>query len=352
MPENKLNILIVEDERIIAIDLRKTLEKIGYNVCEVFSSGEEALVFLEKNRPNLILMDIMLAGELTGIDTALIVSEKFDIPVVYLTAYTDSETLQKAKITEPYGYLPKPFEANGLHTIIEMAVYKHRVERQLREKTRELEEEKLKTDQLLLNIFPSEIVKELKLNGSVSPRLYPDTTILFTNFYDFSGITTQMAPSKIVGELNDIYHQFDLIVEEHELEKLKTFGDSYMIGGGIPKECDDHALKVVKAAFKMHEYLNNRNMKSEVQWKMKAGINTGQVVAGIVGMHKYTYDIWGDSVNIASRMESSCEPGKINISGSTYNKVKCMFDCEYRGKLKAKGKGEIDMYFVKGLKKT
>lgn len=350
MSDKQINILIVEDERIIAIDIKKTLEKIGYTVCSIFCSGEEALFYLETKKADLILMDIMLAGNLTGIDTAQIITEKFDLPVVYLTALTDEETLQKAKVTGPYGYLPKPFEANGLHTVIEMSVYKHQIEKQLREKTRELEEEKRKTDQLLLNIFPVDIVKELKLKGSVNPRLYAGTTILFTNFFDFSGITTDMEPSKIVNELNEIYHHFDLIVEELDLEKLKTFGDTYMIGGGIPKECDDHALKVVNAAFKMHEYLQVRNAKTVTQWKMKAGINSGQVVAGIVGMHKYTYDIWGDAVNIASRMENNCLPGKINISGSTYNLIKDKFECEYRGKLNAKGKGEIDMYFVNRVK--
>ncbi len=305
---------------------------------------------VESENPDLILMDIMLDGELSGIETAKIISENYNLPVIYLTALTDSETLNKAKLTDPFGFLLKPFDERSLHSSIEMGIYKHNIDTQLKEKTVELEREKIKTDQLLNNILPLEIVKELKTNGMVMPRHYNMTTILFTNFEGFTDLSLNLPPNVLISELNEIFHNFDTIIDKYGLEKLKTIGDTYMIAGGLPKEIPDHAVRVVSAALDMFKFLEERNRESNVKWLMKAGANSGQVVAGVVGMNKFTYDIWGDSVNIASRMESSSEPGKLNISGHTYNLIKNDFDCRYRGKLNAKGKGEIDMYFVNGPK--
>ncbi len=350
MSAEKTKILIVEDEFIIAIDLKKILEKMGYEITSYVGKGQEAIERAAIEQPDLILMDIMLSGPMSGIQTAEKIKQKFNIPVVYLTALTDEETLQKAKVTEPLGYLLKPFDERGLHTSIEIALYKHKMETELKIKTAELEEEKKKTDELLHHILPAEVVRELKQKGAAEPRHYEEITILFTDFEGFSEITNRLEPSELVKDLNEIFSSFDTITQKYGLEKLKTIGDTYMIAGGLPKVTHDHAVKVVLAAIDMMEYLEKRNILSATKWLMRAGINSGQVFAGVVGTQKFTYDIWGDTVNIASRMESSSVAGKINISGATYNLIKEYFECEYRGKLNAKGKGEVDMYFVKGIK--
>jgi adenylate cyclase len=350
MKNDKLKILVAEDERIIAVDIRNTLGSLGYEVISTVNTGEEAVKAAEVLRPDLILMDIMLNGEMTGIDAAKIILPQYDIPVIYLTALSDSETLNKAKITEPFGYVLKPYDARILNSAIEMAVYKHKIDSELRKKTRELEEEKIRTDKLLHNILPAEIVDEWKTFGFISPRYYNLISILFTDFIGFTDLSSRLSPDVLVKELNEIFHNFDSIIEAYNLEKLKTIGDTYMIGAGLPKEADDHAVRITRAAIDMQSYINDRNRSSKIQWQMRAGINSGQVIAGIVGTNKFTYDVWGDTVNIASRMESSSLPGKINISGSTYELIKDHFECEYRGKLNAKGKGQIDMYFVKDLK--
>jgi len=348
--KSKLQILVVEDERIIAIDIRNTLRALSYEVIATVSSGEEAVKAAGELKPDLILMDIMLKGELSGIEAAKTILSEYDIPVIYLTALSDVETLNKAKITEPFGYLLKPFDARILKSTIEMAVYKHKNDSELRKKTRELEEEKIRTDRLLHNILPAEIVNEWKTFGFISPRHYDLISILFTDFHGFTDISSRLSPGVLVEELNEIFQNFDHIVESFNLEKLKTIGDTYMIGAGLPRETEDHALRITSAAIELQNYISQRNKKSKIQWLMRAGINSGQVIAGIVGTNKFTYDVWGDTVNIASRMESSCLPGKINVSGTTYELIKNHFDCEYRGKLNAKGKGEIDMYFVNHLK--
>ena len=348
MNDNKTRILIVEDEKIIGLDIKNNLEHAGYEIIQIVNTGESAIDLAGELRPALVLMDIMLGGGISGIEAADSIRRKYNIPVVYLTALSDEETLHKAKVTEPYGYIPKPFDKKGLHTAIEMALYKHKVDSLLQLKTRELEEEKHKTEQLLLNILPAGIINELKQKGTVDPRFFESISILFSNFHDFSSISQKLEPSKLIGELNEIYFKFDSLVQNAGIEKLKTIGDTYMIGGGLPVETNDHAEIIIETALAMIDYMNWRNKKTKLDWKLRIGINSGQVIAGIVGTHKFTYDVWGDTVNIASRMENHSEPGRINISGSTYQIVNEKYKCEFRGKLHAKGKGEIDMYFVNG----
>lgn len=220
----------------------------------------------------------------------------------------------------------------------------------VRLRTRELETEKNKSDELLLNILPVSLVRELKEKGSVQPREFKNVTILFTDFKEFTYTASVLPAEELVKELNEIFLGFDNIIEKNGLEKLKTIGDSYMAAGGLPQEADDHAIKVVNAAIEMQELIKERNKNSAIKWDMRAGIHSGNVIAGVVGTKKFTYDIWGDTVNIASRMESSGEANQINISAYTYMLVKDYYDCEYRGKVDAKGKGKIDMYFIKGRK--
>jgi len=220
----------------------------------------------------------------------------------------------------------------------------------VKERTKALEIEKNKSDELLLNILPASSVEELKLNGKVRPREFKHVSILFTDFKDFTYTASVLPAESLVDELNDIFREFDEIMEKYNIEKLKTVGDSYMAAAGLPNETEDHAVKIVYAALEMRELIKHRNKTAAIKWEMRAGIHSGSVIAGVVGTKKFTYDIWGDTVNIASRMESSGEPGEINISGYTYMLIKDYFDCEYRGKVDAKGKGYIDMYFVNGIK--
>jgi class 3 adenylate cyclase/AmiR/NasT family two-component response regulator len=346
MTQRKTKILIAEDEFIIAMDLKKVLEKLGYEVTSFVGKGIDVINRTAIEKPDLVLMDIMLNDKLSGIETAKIIKNQYDVPIVYLTALTDEQTLQQAKLTEPGGYLLKPFDERGLHSAIEIALYKFRMDSQLKIKTKELEEEKINNDTLLHHILPDGIIRELKLNGVVVPRHFDSITTLFTDFHGFRQIINALKPAELVKELNEIFSNFDLIVEQYDLEKLKTIGDTYMLCGGLSEKPNNHAVNVIYAAKEMLAYLSKKNKDSKAQWLLRAGINTGPVVAGIVGMNKFTYDVWGDSVNIASRMENGSEPGKINISGGTYELVKEFFDCEYRGKLAVKGKGEIDMYYA------
>ncbi len=216
----------------------------------------------------------------------------------------------------------------------------------------ELGKEKSKTDRLLLSILPKPVAEELKNNGRVVPRYYKNVTILFTDFKGFTGIAERLTPGEIVRELEACFYAFDNIIEKYHLEKIKTIGDGYMCAGGVPLPNDTNALDAVRAAIEMLQFMHTRKQakqaKGEPYFELRIGINTGPVVAGVVGKNKFAYDIWGDAVNLASRMESSGEVGRINISGSTYQLVKDHFFFTYRGRINAKNKGEVDMYFVDG----
>ena len=163
-----------------------------------------------------------------------------------------------------------------------------------------------------------------------------------------------MTPEELVHELDECFIRFDDIVGRYGLEKIKTIGDSYMCAAGVPASDPQHALKTVLVAFEVRELMDDWKRQREAQgkmpWSLRIGVHSGPVVAGVVGKRKFAYDIWGDTVNTASRMESSGEPGEVNISGDTYAIIKDHFDCQYRGKVQAKNKGEIDMYFVKRIK--
>jgi len=214
----------------------------------------------------------------------------------------------------------------------------------------EIEYERLRSDKLLLNILPEETAEELKEKGSATPKHYALVSVLFTDFKGFTNIAEKLTPQELVAELNACFLEFDKIIDRHNLEKIKTIGDAYMCAGGIPVANDTNPDDVVKAGLEIKTYMENlkaeRETNGEDFWELRIGIHTGQVIAGVVGKNKFAYDIWGDAVNTASRMESSGIPGKVNISGATYELIKNNYQCTYRGKIKAKNKGEIDMYIV------
>jgi len=213
-----------------------------------------------------------------------------------------------------------------------------------------LDQQKNEIEHLLLNILPEEVAQELKVTGHATPRHYESVSVMFTDFKGFTTIADQMDPNELVKELDDCFIAFDAIIEKYQLEKIKTIGDAYMCAGGIPTADEQHVLKIVKAGLDIQQYIavynQNRIDKGQEPWKIRIGIHVGPVVAGVVGKKKYAYDIWGGTVNIASRMESNGEPGKVNISSATYEIIKDYYECTYRGKISAKNIGEIDMYFI------
>lgn len=222
--------------------------------------------------------------------------------------------------------------------------------RQLADKNKIIEEEKKRSDDLLLNILPEEVMHELKTYGKTQAKNYPLATVLFADIKDFTHISELLPPEDLIAGLDTYFEAFDKIIEKYNIEKIKTIGDAYVCAGGVPIENQDNPHKVVEAALQfkaaVERLRKDRETAGKIPFEFRIGVHTGPLVAGVVGIRKFAYDIWGDTVNVAARMQQHGETNKINISGATYEIVKDKFACVYRGKLEAKNKGQIDMYFV------
>lgn len=220
----------------------------------------------------------------------------------------------------------------------------------LRSKNEIIEEERKKSDQLLLNILPAVVANELKLNGVAKAKRHEHATVFFSDFKNFSKIAKSLSPEKLVSQLDIHFKAFDKIIEKYNIEKIKTIGDAYMCVSGLPEKNPDNAFEIINAALEIQDYLNElkkkKSKKKEPFFEARIGIHTGPLVAGVVGSKKFAYDVWGDTVNIAARLETHGEVGKVNISHSTYKVIKEKYDCISRGKIPIKNRGEIEMYFI------
>ena len=259
----------------------------------------------------------------------------------------------KAKNQE--NYLFAAAGVAGILLLLALLLYsrfaaKRRAAKSLEEKNKQIEEERQRSDELLLNILPAPIAEELKVKGKAQARQYQEATVLFSDFKNFTSIAEQLSPEELVEELDKSFKAFDFIISQYEdLEKIKTIGDAYMCASGLN---DRKALpnNMIKAALEMQAFLEEQKQErirlGKPYFEARIGIHTGAVVAGVVGVKKFAYDIWGDTVNTAARVEANSEPGKVNISETTYNLIKYAFQCTHRGKVEAKNKGLLDMYFV------
>lgn len=242
-----------------------------------------------------------------------------------------------------------------------------RLAREVRERTKEvmeqnakielqkaiIEEEKNKVEKLLLNILPEETAEELKSRGKASARSYRQVTVMFTDFVGFTKIAEKMRPAELVATLDSYFIKFDEIIQKYSIEKIKTIGDSYMCAGGVPIRSKSNPIDTVLAALEIQRYMKElkENAKNEEEkWELRIGINTGEIIAGVIGTKRFAYDIWGNTVNTANRLQITSEPGMINVSGTTFAEIEPYFEFSYRGKIAAKNKGEIDMYYVHRIK--
>jgi len=213
--------------------------------------------------------------------------------------------------------------------------------------------EREKSERLLHNILPAAVAQELKERNAVTPRFFDSATILFADFQSFTQLAEHLEPRALVDHLNDFFSGFDIIAEKHRLEMLKTIGDAYMCVGGIPQPNRTHPVDACLAALEMRAEMaaiNRRRERLLPRWEVRIGIHTGPVIAGIVGRRKFIYDVWGDAVNIAARMEAAGEAGRINVSAEVYERTRLLFDFAPRGSIEAKNKGKVEMFFLLGLK--
>jgi class 3 adenylate cyclase len=272
-------------------------------------------------------------------------------PYVNLMNFEDNQNI----LTYLFSYLLLSIMVFGLYNSVRfIATANLELNVKLKELITIAEKEKNRSEKLLLNILPIEVAEELKDSGFVKPIFYENVSILFTDFEGFTKIAERMSPEELLKTLDASFTQFDKITEKYNLEKLKTIGDSYMCAGGLPIKNNTHPVDTCLASLELKLLMNQiKELQDSLGlefWELRIGIHCGPVIAGVIGEKKFAYDIWGDAVNIASRLESSGATGEINISKSVFEKVEKFFICEYRGKIPAKNKGDVDMYFLKRIK--
>jgi len=358
----KDTILIVDDIQENVSVLYRFLTDMGLKGL-VAKNGKQALQIAGVAPVDLILLDVMMP-DLSGFEVCKVLKSQEktqDIPIIFMTALTD--TIDKIKGFElgAADYVTKPIQQEEVLARVKSHLKICKLQRQLQTQNQQLQQqtdelakrndiitkEKEKSDKLLLNILPVRVANDLKENGKTEPVAFDNVTVFFSDIVGFTKISSQLETSVLINELNSIFTAFDNIIEQHQCERIKTIGDAYLAVCGMPEINPNHTENIINAAIEILEYLAKRNQKiGGIKWEVRIGIHTGKVIGGVVGVKKYIYDVFGDTINTASRMESNSEPMKINISETTYQIVKDKFKATARDSLSVKGKGNMNMYFI------
>ncbi len=214
-----------------------------------------------------------------------------------------------------------------------------------------VEAEKERSEKLLLNILPPRVAKDLKEKGTSLPECFDNASVFFSDIVNFTKLTSNIDPRDVIQELSSLFTEFDHIFNRNHCVRIKTIGDAYLSVSGMPEDDPEHAANILNAAWEAMQYLHERNKNSKMRWQMRMGVNSGRIVGGIVGIEKYIYDVFGDAINTAARMESYSEPMKINVSNETYQLTSEKFNFHYRGIMDVRGKGNIPMYFLESGRK-
>lgn len=347
------SVIIVDDNEDIRNVLVGQIKRQGHNVSEA-TNGRHALELLQKQPFDLMLLDIMMP-EMDGY--AVLRYLKTDpllrhLPVVVISAVDDLDSVVKCVELGADDYLFKPFNKILLKARVGACLEKKRLRDQEQQYLQAIQAEQEKAERLLLNILPQPIAKRLKQGDRVIADNFAEVTVLFADLVDFTKLSARITACELVTLLNEIFSTFDLLAEKHGLEKIKTVGDAYLVVGGLPTPRPDHAQAIAAMALDMQEAITHFNQGTQESFNIRIGINTGPVVAGVIGAKKFSYDLWGDTVNTASRMESHGVAGCIQVTTATYERLKDSYQLEKRGSIPVKGKGEILTYFLREKKQS
>jgi adenylate cyclase len=345
MPSAKL--LAVDDDPMNRDMLARRLDKLGYEVTDA-ANGREALQKLKDGNFDLVLLDILMP-DLDGFQTLEFM--KADprlrhVPVIMLTALDDVASTVRCIEAGAEDYVPKPFNPTVLRARISASLEKKRLRDQEQAFLAQLQIERSKSERLLLNVLPKAIAERLKAGQRTIVDSFIDSTVLFADIVGFTRIASRQSPHRTVQLLNELFSGFDRIAEQRELEKVKTIGDAYMLAGGVPVNRPDHAEACTEAAFEFLEAVKVFNRRHSLDWAIRIGMNSGPVVAGIIGTKKFSYDLWGDTVNIASRMESHGQPGKIQVSEATRKLLAGKYEFTPVGVIEIKNSSPMPTYLL------
>ena len=336
------SLLIVDDTPTNLEILVDFFSEQGFDVF-VAMDGESAIEQIAHARPELILLDVMMPG-IDGFETCRRLKaneETADIPIIFMTALTDTVDKVRGFSAGAVDYVTKPIQHEEVLARVTTHLKLRRLQQHLEEKERE-------ADRLLLNVLPQSIVNQLKREGAVAAESFSDVSVLFADIVGFTGFSAHQDPETLIEVLNALFSCFDDLVEALKLEKIKTIGDCYMVVGGAPTHRSDHPQAIAELALGIKEEVLKYNAKHQMSFAVRIGINSGPVVAGVIGTKKFSYDLWGDTVNVASRMESYGLPNEIQVTDKTYEQLRDAYSFEDRGEIEVKGKGKIMTYLLKG----
>ena len=342
-------ILVVDDNESNRNMLTRRLEREGHNVL-VAENGRRALEMLRSQDFDLVLLDVMMP-EMDGYQVLeqLHADDKLrGLPVIMISALDELDTVVKSIELGAEDYLPKPFNPVILRARIGACLEKKRLRDRERAYMKKLRNEQERSEQLLLNILPRPIAERLKEGQRTIADVFPDVTVLFADLVGFTKMSEQLPPAELVAMLNRIFSMFDQLAEKHGLEKIKTIGDEYMAASGLPMPRPDHAEAMAEMALDMLAVIERFNAKRNRGVRIRIGLNCGPVTAGIIGTKKFAYDLWGDTVNIASRMESHGIANAIQVTEATYKRLRHKYAFQRRGIIHVKGKGALCTYFLVG----
>jgi len=340
-------IMVVDDTPANLKLLNDMLRPKGYRVV-LFPSGDLALKAVAKSPPDLILLDVMMP-EMDGFTACRLIKsnpEWRDIPVVMVTGLDEVQYRVKALEAGADDFLNKPVDLSELLARVKLSLEMKRLRNREKEYLKQIMEEKAKIDDLLHTVMPASIVARLKAGEAIIADDYALATVLFIDIVGFTSLSSIFSSAELVQLLSRIFNRFDELVELHGLEKIKTTGDAYMVAGGLTVHREDHAGAVADFALAVVREIAHIQAPDGTPVRIRTGISTGQVTAGVIGKKRLIYDVWGDAVNIASRMESHGEPGKIHLSETTALLLGEKYLCEPRGRMEIKGKGLMDTYFL------
>ncbi len=327
--------------------LSRRLSREGHRVTTA-AGGRQALGLLQVDEFDLVLLDLMMP-EMNGFEVLARLKADprlYRVPVIMISALDEMDSVVRCIEAGAEDYLPKPFNPVLLKARISAALEK----KQWRERERlyldRLESEKEKYERLLLNILPRQIVGRLNSGETIIADRFDDVSVLFSDLVGFTKISSELAPTQLVSYLNTLFSEFDAIARELGVEKIKMIGDAYMVVAGVPEPRPDHARAVADMALRMVETVERANRDLGTSFKARIGVHSGPVVAGIIGTHRFLYDVWGDTVNVASRLESYSLANRIQVSEATARLLAEGYELEPRGAVSVKGKGKLETFFL------
>lgn len=344
-------ILVVDDLRINRMKLSLGLKQQGHTTTEA-ENGRQALDMLRAESFDLILLDILMP-EMDGYEVLEHMKKDHalrDVPVIVISAQDELESVVRGIELGADDYLPKTFEPVLLQARIGACLEKKRLRDKEQAYIREIQMEREKSEQLLLNILPAPIAERLKRDHEVIADNFYDVSVMFIDVVDFTPLATQMSPADMVKLLNSIFSNIDALVDKHNLEKVKTSGDSYMVVGGLPVPRAGHLESMADMALDVLAGASQFSRADGAPFQLRLGFHAGPVVAGVIGTKKFIYDLWGDTVNIASRMESHGLPGFIQVTQNVLDRLNDCYSFQPRGEIPVKGKGNMMTYLLTGRK--